>query len=268
MHKKNIAKIVILFFLIVAITGYGIYMYRNLSHNSRVYDANVYDYIPVHATQVLNINRDFDLRNSYAYDTTFRYLLNPLRDKIIYPIVISKNKEGDLVTTRVNNEKGVKAYLESIDINSAPKTLKYKDTDIFIYSLKDGKFITCAFYKGLFIACKNYLLLQDVIDENGDSSFFSLLKETKGERIKHNTGVGIYFNEENKLLTLNMDVKDTGITFNGFIIPKDSETPDSLLNRIDSVAILNGSPYYYINHTEVDKENNDKILKVVLNKKR
>ena len=268
MIKRRI-KIVILFIIVVVLFIGGWHMYKRLEYNRQSFAENVYQYISPKAIQVINVNREYNLDELFIYDNSLRELTDILGRKKPVPIVISKYQGGDIVLmTKVNldQQNTIKKYIASqIALPFPVKKKQYKNTEVLVYCLPDGKFLACSFYSGIFVASKSYKQVCGIIDANIDNSFFADSEDEEMiSRMLERIPVSMYVKSGKNILALDYSVRSDTIKMNGYLYGN---------SQADSLTIEHKFTPYIINYpADICVENyditggNPPAVKIVLNK--
>lgn len=268
---KRGVKIVILFVVIIALLYGGWYMYKRLEYNKQSFATDIYQYVSAQAIEVININKTYNADKLYTYYSPSVELLNILGDQIYPPIIISRYaKEKNVLTMRVGKEEEelIKEHItKDIAIPYLPKKLYYKDNEIFIYALKNDKFLACTFYKGLLIMSYNYKLVKNIMDTDPENYFFSdkdYKKTLKDAINKYPISVFVKL-QDNDILAMDYNCKNDTITLDGYLLSKANN--DSITSTNKLIPFLISVPdSICIDGYEIYNENNLTKAKITLNK--
>ncbi|MDH6309163.1 hypothetical protein M2451_001734 [Dysgonomonas sp. PFB1-18] len=267
---KRAIKIVILFVLIITILIGGWFMYKRLEYNKESYTTNIYDYISPQFSEVININKEYNLSELYTYDSTLVELTRIPDREISYPLVICKRNNGErlLISKAKRGEAGniIKHIEGHIAQPFAPKSKIYRDAKILIYTLSDNRFLACTFHKGLFAASGNYKLIEDLVGTTADNSFFTDRENTEIiEKKLASAPVSIAVGNEKNLLIMDYKADNDTISLNGIILKKNSS--DSLTTEKVLTPYFNKLPdNLCIDRYDISDENNLPAFRVILNK--
>lgn len=269
MTKRKI-KIVILFIPLVIILYGGWHMYKRLEYNKQSFTTDVYSYISPDAVEIININKSYEAEELDKYYPESSQLLNILKHIVHPPVIISKYpNELYLLTTKagIEQDEQIKQRIEKdIALPYPPLIKNYKDTEVFVYSLPNNKFLVCSFYKGLLIISHNYKLVENIIDADPEHSFFSDedYKEIVDDAL-NKYPVGIFSKLQNDLLSMHYNCRGDTIVMEGYLLSKvknDSiATKNKLIHYMESIP--NGT---CIDSYDIYNENKWTMVKIILNK--
>lgn len=269
-------KIVILFLLIIITIVGGYILYRRLEINKQSSDVNIYDYLPPSSAEVVNLNKSYDIDDIYLLYPSVKDLIALLGDNYSFPLVVSIfETQKILLVTKVTTQEfaSIQKHIANDILSSFQvKNFKYKDVDIFLYSLPEDGFITCTFKKGIFAVSKNIKLIEDFIDTDPQNTFFSELYSNQylKERINKilaSATVQLFKKTNNQLIVLDYSVNRDSILLDGFYAKLNTKTP---LDSVDSNLLPD--KFSFTDSLCVDScyISNDSIfprLKIFLNKK-
>ncbi len=245
-------------------------MYKRLEYNKESYTTNIYDYISPQFSEVININREYNLNELYAYDSTLVELIRIPDREISYPLVVCKNGRGERLLVSKAKRGEAEDIIKHIETYIArpfkPKTRVYKDTEILIYTLSNDRFLACTFYKGLFAASENYKLIEDLITATPDNSFYANKENTEIiDKKLTSSPVSISANDGKSLLIMDYKANNDTISLDGIVFRKNQQdSPDA---ERALTPYLNKLPdYLCIDRYEISDENNLPTFHVILNK--
>ena len=115
MSKRTI-KTILLFSALVFIVIYGRELFMSISHNKKVFETNISEYIPDSASVVIHFSRNYHFEEYFLIDSTNRFIIDPIKDYITYPILIVKgDSNNDLILARTtkDQESKVKKIMKS-----------------------------------------------------------------------------------------------------------------------------------------------------------
>lgn len=268
MTKRRV-KIVILFILLVAVLAGVGQLYKKLEYNKQSSLIDIYNYVSPEAVSIVNINREYNLDKLYIFDPSLRDLIEILNDDLSFPIIIAQYADNNKVLiTRVKQEQ--KAEINSFITNHIAlpypaKDKKYKDAKILFYSLPNGDFLICTFYKGLFAVSLSYKLIQNIIDSDPENTFFS--NERNMElitKIRNSAPVCLFMKINDNTLALDYQVQNDSIELSGYIL--NNIAKDSANNAVIPY-LIQLSDSICIDSIDVSNENKPTTVKIFLNKK-
>lgn len=267
---KRWIKIIILFILIVIIIGGGLSMYKTLEYNKQSFSADIYDYAPPLAEQIININKEYDINKLLTYDSTLVQITQFVKNDITYPCIICylrDNKKALIAKITKDQEIYLKNKLENNTSTYYPPLIKtYKDSQIIIYSLPRSEFIFCAFYQGIFIISRSYKQIMDIIDTDPENTFFTN-KEYKKEilDILENTPVGLFIKYDRDLLTFDLQIYQDTIEMKGYILQHEKRDSTSFYFTV-LPHLLSLQKNTCIDYAEIRHKDNLPTAKIILNK--
>lgn len=220
--KKRTIQIILIIISLIALLVYGWNLFRRLSHNRLVFVTSVEDYIPSETKSVVSFNRNYHLDQYFELDTTNVYLLNPIKDHITYPLLITQFKKGDdllLMRATKEQEDEIKdIFYKKIALFHTPKVKKVGTSDLFFYSLPNNEFITLCFHKGVLAISKDYMKIENFVENTTASNFF----DTDNQQLNHymqktreNAAVSLFIEAKNTTYALSYLSKDSLIYLEG-----------------------------------------------------
>lgn len=267
MTKRN-AKIVILFILVVAVLIGGYWLYKRLEYNKQSFSANIYEYISPQATEVVNINRKFNLSDIFLLNPSYRTIVDALGDdNIQFPAVFIKYENDETILIMRAIQDDIEGSISSV---FPLKERQYKDVNMLFYTLSNGDFLICAYHKGLLAVSKSYKPIEIFIDSDTENTFWNNYKD-QGLMLKilDSSPVGFFTKLENDdILAFDYKYKSDSITLDGHVLKIEKIVTDSI-NTDYSVLpyMMSINDSLCIDGYEVFNETNPARLKVFLNKK-
>lgn len=220
--KKRTLQIVIIIFSLIALLVYGWSLFRRLSHNRLVFVTSVENYVPSETKSVACFNRNYYLDQYFQLDTTNVYLLNPIKENITYPLLITQCKKGeDLLLMRATKEQEDEIkdiFYKKIALFHTPKVRKVGSSELLFYSLPNNEFITLCFHKGVLAISKDYMKIENFVENNTISNFFNTESEQLNhymQKTKENAAVSLFIQENNTIFALSYLSKDSLIHLEG-----------------------------------------------------
>ncbi|MDU1890710.1 MAG: hypothetical protein E6767_08470 [Dysgonomonas sp.] len=265
---KRFVKIVILFVLIILVLLGGWRMFNSLERNKQFFSENIYNYVSPEAVEIISINKKYKSGDLLLYDTDLYDLIPIDKDFLLSPVIITKDKkENRVLLAKIKYEDQQEILYFIKNYVAAPireKNTRYKNTDIYTYSLQDGRFLSCTFYKGIFVASRSYKSIKSFIDTDTENSFF---KNYEIEHIDKQSPIDIYIKVDNNVFVLDYAKDNDTIKFTGHIY----DTPS---RKFDSIKIgYEYLPYFIplhdslcIDKIDIMNENYPPEVKIVLNK--
>lgn len=259
---KRTIKGIILFILLLVLVIIGIRMYRQIRDNRQNYNTDIYNCLPEHASQVINIGRNYHLEDVFYYDSAFSFLPRLIK-QLSFPILIAKVDNDYLLLSRITNKQ-----YESIndifkeDISTAsPKVLTYNETDILFYPMPKQEFIICSLWKGIFILGTDYKMVETFMTKNNSEPFFYGYDSQILSHIASNSSISLYIKNEKDLLAMNYAFRNDSLFLNGYILGDRVN-----INRYqnDSLTIFNNK---FRTNIKIDSLVNDIVISALLNKK-
>lgn len=259
---KRTIKGIILFILLLVLVIIGIRMYRQIRDNRQNYNTDIYNCLPEHASQVINIGRNYHLEDVFYYDSAFSFLPRLIK-QLSFPILIAKVDNDYLLLSRITNNQ-----YESIndifkeDISTAsPKVLTYNGTDILFYPMPHQEFVTCSMWKGIFILGTDYKMVETFMAKNNSEPFFYGYDSQILSHIASNSPISLYIKNDKDLLAMDYAFRNDSLFLNGYILGNRVNT-----NRYqnDSLTIFNNK---FRTNIKTDSLGNDIVISALLNKK-
>lgn len=220
--KKRTLQIIIIVISLIILLVYGWNLFRRLSHNRLVFVTSVEDYIPSETKSVVYFNRNYHLAQYFEHDTTNVYLLDPIKDYITYPLLITQFEKGeDLLLMRATKEQeeDIKnIFYKRIALFHTPKIKKVKDSELFFYSLPNNDFITLCFHKGVLAISKDYIKIENFVESTSKSVFFNTNNAQLNHymlKTKENAAVSLFTHTNNSTFALSYLNKDSHIYLEG-----------------------------------------------------
>lgn len=248
--NRRILQITIFLTLFISIFVYGWGLFQKLSYNRLVFESNIYDYISDDATSVVNFNRNYYFDEYFQLDSTNRYLLDPIKEEITYPLAIIQFEEGEdlllMKATKEQEESIKKIFHQSIAPFHAPKVKKLGKAELMFYSLSNNEFIITTFYKGIFAISKNYIRIEELVNDRTTSTFFSSTDDVLNfytRRLRENVATSFYSNVDSTTFALAYLKKDSTLKFEGEYFGKlKSDSLKLSYNEMNSILRL--TDYY------------------------
>lgn len=262
MWSKRTIKGIILFILLLVLVIIGIRMYREIRDNRQNYNTDIYNCLPEHASQVINIERNYHLEDLFYYDSAFSFLPRLIK-QLSFPILIAKVDNDYLLFSRITNKQ-----YESIndifkeDISTAsPKVLTYNGNDILFYPMPQQEFVTCSMWEGVFILGTDYKMVETYMTQNNSEPFFYGYDSQILSRIASNSPISLYIKNDKDLLAMDYAFRNDSLFLNGYILGDRIN-----INRYqnDSLTIFNNK---FRTNIKTDSLGNDIVISAVLNKK-
>lgn len=268
---KRLIKIVILFILMIIIIVGGWLMYKRLEYNKQSYSTNIYDHIPAQTTEIFNINKEYNLKEVFTYDSAYTNLLNIIHNESSYPLILYKDSTDRrtlLLKIRKEEEQKIEDYIrENIALAYKPQIKEYNGNKIVLYPLSNDDFLVCTFHKGVFAASHSYKAILDFTETDSTRSFFAKTsKDNIIEKTLTNAPVGLFLRTGDKITAFDYKTVNDTIKLNGYILNNEG--------RIDKDSILSAFlPYRIeiphnlcIDNYKVSDENNNLAIRIILNK--
>ncbi|WP_221232966.1 hypothetical protein [Dysgonomonas hofstadii] len=269
MTKRRI-KIIILFILMTTILVGGWFMYKRLEYNRESYTTNIYEHIPSTAIEVFNINRNYNLKDVFVYDSAYASLVNILPEGFSYPVVLCKDAADNrmlLLKIRKEDESVIEGYIkDSVALSYSPQHRIYKGSEIVLYALPGDRFLVSTFRKGVFAASNSYRAIHDFIETDSINSFFCHIPEKDMmERTIAGASVSMFTKVGDQLLAFDYKAGNDTISLNGYVVSTGKTERDSVDNSL--LPHKMNIPYNIcVDNYEVSAENNTLAIRVVLNK--
>ncbi|GAB6121770.1 hypothetical protein JCM30204_29190 [Dysgonomonas termitidis] len=245
-------------------------MYKRLKYNKQSFDTDLYSYVSPQATEVININRGYNLEKLFSYAPSLTGLIDILGNNIHYPVIISKYANGNMllaVKTSHEEEYAIREHIEKVvSLPFSPKIIRYKDAEIYIHALADNQFLVYSFYKGLFFISHHYMPVENILNSDPENTFFSGEEHKEIiEKVRLSAPVSMYMTLPGNMLAIDYSVHDDTIYMEGYILnhgKHGSFTPNPnlipfMINLPDSICVED-----YI----ISDENKPAAIKIKLNK--
>ena len=231
MQFHRLVKIAILSVIIFFIIYRGICMYRQLDYNKHVYDVDICSMFPSDASRIVTFNKNGLPGNENGLDG----FINQISDQIFYPAIIIYKEDKNVFLAKVNYSQveSIKNILDKeLFPGHSPKVKVYKDVRMCIYAGSGDVFLATAFYNGMFMASRDYSLLEEMVDESSSDLYWG--KEVDKEFIerfisKTSASVFTKWNEIPVLFEYSkVRHNDSIVTVSGYILSRDKLAVDSL----------------------------------------
>lgn len=139
----------------------------SISHNKKVYEADVYDFVPDDTDRIINFNRNYHFEEYFLIDSINKFIIDPIKDQITYPLVIVKgDSANDLILARATREQEDeirKIMGNKIAPYHLPKSKMFEKHDLLFFSLPNNQFLTILFEDGIFAASVDYLQIEHLL---------------------------------------------------------------------------------------------------------
>lgn len=264
-------KIVILFVSVTLLLLGGWYMYKSLDYKKETFSENIYNYVSPQATEVFNVNKDYNIDDILTYNPALSDLTQTVNDYLTPPILITKNKDNSYILTakaKYEHYSDILDYIERhIALPYPAKQTQYKDVDIFSYTMQDEGFLCVTLYKGIFAVSRSYKTICTFIDSDPENTFFNdNVNRSRMEKICINSPVSIFIKDEKNIFALDYKLQNDTINLSGYML----DIPSSIS---DTTQTDNRYAPYLINFPEntcIDsisvESNNPPSVKIILNK--
>lgn len=217
----NIKGGIISIFVIGIIIG-GIIMFIGLSRDKQVLTTQLYSYVPLDISSVLQINKEKDINKLLPYLKSLDNVVLKLKSSVSYPLLFAQKGSSLYMLARItDDQKKVIRNLMDTDIFShyPPKQKNYKGEEILFYVTEDNHFFVCMFYKDIFVGGYDLQLLEDIIDIHQKQSpaiaTTSMGKEAI-RQIKGHYPANLFVNNNSSFSVLNIDFDESGIEMKGY----------------------------------------------------
>lgn len=269
MIKRGV-KIVILFVLVVTVLIGGWHIYKGLKYNKQSYGIDIYDYVPPQAVEVLNINREYNLSEIFAFDPELKILTTVLGEEFTAPIIISKYKNNKkiLITKAKQEQEDIikECIAKNIALPYEARERLYKDSKILFYSLPDNGFLVCTFHKGVFAVSPSYKLIELFIDSDPENTFFSDEKNQELlVKMRNRAPVSLFIQQDGGILAFDYQSRNDSIKLDGYMYDNKTES-DSVDYQIIPWK-MNIPNSLCIDSFHVSDQNKPVSIKIFLNKK-
>lgn len=272
MSKRSV-KIVILFLLIIILLIGGWNLFRKLEYNKQSFSADIYSYLSPTAETVIHINKEYSIEDAYALYPSIKELTKVFNDDYSLPIVVLIYKNGESVLlTKTNHEQesDIRNHINNqVALPYSVKKRQYKDTELMFYSLEDGGFLICTFYKGLFAVSKDYKPIEQFIDSDPENTFFTNSKDKEFiDKTLENTSASIFFKLKDNLLAADYIIHNDSIKLDGYIIERFKSKSDSISTDYSVIPYLISIPdSLCVESYNLDTITNPSRIKIFINKK-
>jgi len=217
----NIRGGIILIFVIGIIIG-GITMFIGLSRDKQVLATQLYTYVPLDISSVLQINKEKDVNKLLPYLKKLDDVVLKLKSSVSYPLLFAQKGSSLYMLARItDDQKKIIRNLLDADIFShyPPKQKNYKGEEILFYVTEGNHFFVCMFYKDIFVGGYDLQLLEDIIDihlKQSPAIASTSMGKDAIKQIKRHYPANLFVNNNNSFSVLNIDFDEDGIKMKGY----------------------------------------------------
>lgn len=220
--KGNIAGGILLFF-IIGIIIVGIIMFRGIDRDKQVLSTDLYNYLPVDVSGILQINNEKSVTAFQPYiQEELNSVVSGLQSSLSYPVLFANYDSSMYLLAKVtdNQQNIIKDILSNgIFPHYPPKERFYKDARILFYVTENDGFFVCMFYQDVFVGGYGLKLLEDIVNI-GTSDVLSVSDTPIGKKIvsdlKGHYPANLFVNNTSSFSVLNINFDGNQIKMKGY----------------------------------------------------
>jgi hypothetical protein len=226
-------------------------MYKKLEYNTQSFSVNIYAYISPLAEEVIHINQGYKLDEIYTLYPFIKDLAMVFDNEYSLPLIILKYKNNESVLlAKISHEQEsvIRNFIEEhLSLSFAVRKRQYKDVDILFYSLSDGRFLVCTFYKGLFAVSRDFRPVKIFIDSDPENTFFHP-GDGFADKMLAAASASVFIRAKSGILAADYISRNDSVKLDGYVLGTDSLNHQAIpymINLPDTFCIDN----YTINDT-------------------
>lgn len=196
-------------------------MFRGLTRNKQVLTTDIYSYIPVDISSVLQINNEKSINLFLPYLGKFDQVVPKLKASVNYPLSFVQKNSSLYMLGRVtkDRQKKIRELLSSeIFPHYPPKINTYKGVEILFYLTENNDFFVCMFYKDIFAGGYDLQLLEDIIDIYS-AQRPAITKTSVGQesikQLRTHYPANLFMNNNGSFSVFNIDIEEEEIKMKG-----------------------------------------------------